>query len=119
MRTYGRLFVMLVLPSLLMCSSSVLGAERFALTVINAADGQTLLPGVEVSVVTRDGAVRILGKTDRFGVIVIEKRVLRENGASVVLCCHEFFFCGALRVKEDQLLEYDEYLIAISPVIVR
>jgi hypothetical protein len=54
-----------------------------------------------------------------FGRVAIPKARLRDSRAGAVLFCHRVFFCGAIRPARDRLGEYDEYLIAITPVVVR
>jgi hypothetical protein len=120
----ARLFVAVVLPALLMCGSAApraaAGIEPLRLTVVNSADTAMELPGVEVSFVAADGSIHVLGRTNDRGRLDIDKDVLRSGNATVILCClRPAFFCGAMRVQEERLLEYDEYLIAIAPAVVR
>jgi len=94
-------------------------ADSVVVTVVNAADTTMVLPGVAVSMITASGEVRPVGVTDQFGRVFISKAAMRESSALVVLFCHEIFFCGAIRVAESNLHNYDEYLLAIAPVTVR
>jgi hypothetical protein len=100
--------------------SEIANAHRLIkLTVVNSDDTTMLLPGVELSYIGSDGSIHPLGQTDQFGEISVSKDILKSKSATVVLCCHSLFFCGALRVKEERLLEYDEYLMVLSPIVVR
>ena len=85
--------------------------------MVNAADTAMPIPEVEVSVITDQGAVRVIGATDRFGEVTIPKSELVRSSA--VLFCHRLFFCGAIRPQESRLTDYREYLITIAPVTVR
>lgn len=89
------------------------------ITVVNAADTSMALPGVSVSMVCGDGHIETIGQTDQFGQLLVPKERLRTRSAMALLFCHDYFFCGAIRPNEERLLEYDEYLIAIAPIVVR
>lgn len=112
-----------VLAIVLCCCRSVVpdqtANQSVRLTVVNSQDTTMLLPGIELSYIAGDGSIHRLGETNQFGEISIPKGLLRSKSATVVLFCHRLFFCGAVRVREQLLLEYDEYLIALSPVVVR
>lgn len=97
--------------------SSTTSTAVVVITVVNAANTAMPIPEVEVSVITSNGAVRVIGETDEFGQIAIVKDEFAK--ASAVLFCHRLFFCGAIRPHQSRLVEYGEYLITIAPVTVR
>jgi hypothetical protein len=115
-------------PRLLLLASLVLvvagcaspsSTDAIEVTVVSAANTSLYLPGIDVTFIAADGSLHQVGQTDPSGMIRVPKDALRRTGATVVLFCHPHFFCGALRVKDDDLFSYDEYLVALSPVTVR
>ena len=88
------------------------------LTFLVAGSGGPALGGVTVSVLTATGQEIYLGKTDAFGTITIEKQMLRERRAAVLLFEHKWYFTAAIRVNED-LLRYGEQLVALAPFAIR
>lgn len=79
---------------------------------------QVRLTGVEVTGVTRDGTLLSFGTTFG-GTIRLSKARLSKEGTALLLFCHPLFQCGARKVEEDRLLEYDELWVDLSPVILR
>jgi len=93
--------------------SSVGSKREFCLRVASAQDHQPL-PEATVSVVSRDGALRIVGTTDDLGSVCFPKEEL--DHAILLLVCHPAHFCGALRVgdKHELTLSYDEMYIELA-----
>src|SRR5437879_778968 len=89
------------------------------ITVISAGSAGHALNGVAVTAIQKDGKYIQLGKTDAVGHIRISKRQLGDAGVTALIFCHRTYFCGALIVADRQLLEYNEYLIALAPIAVR
>lgn len=124
MKLAGRIMTVGVCLMLLGCRSLAATKAENAhgsvkLIAVSSDDTTMRLPGVDLSFIAGDGSVQQIGRTGPFGDISISKDILRSKSAIVVLCCHSAFFCGAIRVEEQRLLDYDEYLIALSPVVVR
>jgi len=92
-------------------------SDRLQINVVNSSDTSTALPGISVYIIDKHGGVKELGTTDKFGDITITKSALHE--ALVIIFHHKYFFSGALRVTEDDLLHYDERLLALAPIVVR
>ncbi len=85
------------------------------LSVINAADNSTGVPGVEIAIVEANGTQRTLGQTDTWGRVTLSADVLDRS--QVILVCHPLFYCGALR-RED-FIGFRERTIAIAPLVLR
>lgn len=68
--------------------------------------------GADVSLLRNDGGVVDYGDTDRFGQISIQKSLLRDS--AVILICKNGFFCGAVRVKDDEILRYQSFLVHLA-----
>jgi hypothetical protein len=99
--------------------SDVSPATMIDITVVSAGTTGHPMNGVAVTAIESDGKYVQLGKTDAVGHIHISKRKLRDAGVTALIFCHRTYFCGALIVADRQLLEYDEYLIALAPIAVR
>jgi len=85
------------------------------------ADSQTRrpIPGVEVTLVVRRGTNRVLGKTNSSGILVVSFSELELPDAELLVFCHPQFFCGALWMKKDEVLDYREMLIHLAPFAVQ
>jgi hypothetical protein len=66
-----------------------------------APAGEGPLEGVSVRLVTRDGRLVFLGKTDPNGTVVVDKEMLAQG--LVVLFSRERFFTGAWEVSPESL----------------
>lgn len=89
------------------------------ITVVSAGSTAHSLNGVTLVGIQSDGKYVQLGKTDAVGHIHVSKRQLRDAGVTALIFCHRTYFCGALIVADRELLEYDEYLMALAPIAVR
>ena len=77
------------------------------------AGGPQMLQEVSVWMVTREGRLREIGKTDVFGGISIRKHELADG---VVLGFSlEGFFDGAWRVDAEELTKFDELHVGLAP----
>jgi len=73
------------------------------------------LSGVQVEAVLRGGEIVKLGATNESGRVRVSKNELREQEAIVLLICKEYYFCGALRLDQEDFFEYDERSIHLAP----
>jgi len=85
--------------------------------VFIVANSDTNLPmrGVNLILISRKEPARELVTTNENGRASVSKAVLATPGVAVLLFCAEDFFCGALRPREDALLDFDERLIQLAP----
>ena len=99
---------------LLGCSYSSAQEERGTIDFI-VADSSTSLPvpGVAGFLATPSGLLGI-GQTDSNGRITIQKEQIVASEAFLVLFCAEDYFCGAVRIADERLLEYDQRLIHLA-----
>lgn len=93
-------------------------ASNIDITVISAGSAGHPLGGVTVTGIRNDGKYVHVGETDIVGHIHVSKNQL-SAGVTALIFCHRTYFCGAIIIADKQLLEYDEYLIALAPVAVR
>ena len=76
------------------------------------------LPRANISVVSPEG-IESLGLTDNGGRFTISKEELRRRDAMVLLACAEYYFCGAFRIREDNILGFDERWITLARLSMR
>jgi hypothetical protein len=76
------------------------------------------LPGVQVTAITGTGTLVSYGNTFG-GDIRLAKEKLESDNAVVLLFCHPVFQCGARRIGEDHMLQYDEIWIDLVPITLR
>jgi hypothetical protein len=69
--------------------------------------------GAEVIAIGRGGEMTRVATTFN-GIGRISKARLRELNATVLLICQPFFHCGAIRIDESHLLDYDDYYIDLA-----
>ena len=81
-------------------------AEDAFLVIVGYPNRPSRVPSAEVIAVTREGMIPV-ATTDKAGVAEIERSVLEES--SVLLVCSKGFFCGALRVEAEELVEFKEF----------
>ena len=97
---------------------SAMQAEDVLITFIVAGDGaagDTIeIPNADVYISWDDGPLEKVGVTDAIGRISIPRKVL-ARGAEVVIICQEWFFCGALLIRQDEFLQYQEHYIKLAP----
>lgn len=91
------------------------GANSLTLKV-GITGGPTILSKAEVVLVQPTGILP-LGETDRFGEIDLDKTVLRKSYA--LLVCSRGFFCGALRLDDEELYRFDHYYIELTAQALR
>jgi hypothetical protein len=90
-------------------------AASVTLTVLNAADNSTGIPGVKIAVIGYDGGEEAVAETDAWGQVDLPAAILGRS--RLVTVCHPLFYCGALR-KED-LAGLQKRTIAIAPLVLR
>jgi hypothetical protein len=73
------------------------------------------LEGIEASIVLGDGSVLPAGKTNSLGEVSIPRSLLLEKDASAVLFCGPDVFCGAARIRQENLLAVDGFSIELAP----
>lgn len=71
------------------------------------------IPGVDVSGVTSEGVVS-LGTTDAGGRLAVDLDSLRAIRPHVIIFCHDYFFCGALRADSPDFYEYRQHSVALA-----
>lgn len=74
--------------------------------------------GVSVLLVAKDGHLIALGQTDITGRLSVVKDRLLQQGGPAILFCKERFFCGALRLDDQEFFDYDFHLIHLAPFTV-
>ena len=94
-------------------STSSSGASSITFFVGSSSTSQNLA-GVSVFQVTRSGELIRLGETNLGGRFSYSKEELKRGG-QVILFCKERYFCGALRLDEPGVFEYDRQLIHLAP----
>jgi len=82
-------------------------------SVANSTSGYPI-SSADVYLVSQTGGQELLGTT-KDGILVVPKEELDRPDAIVVLFCHREFFCGALRVNEEEVLRHDEFLFELAP----
>lgn len=88
----------------------------FLLRVISAADNATRIPSADVFTIGDQGALILLGQTNMFGEIKIDRSVLpKKDNVIAIVVCHPMFFCGALQT--DYVTPRDEMTIALAVVV--
>lgn len=80
-------------------------------------DGQGMLEGVEVRMITKKGEVVSVGKTNPSGVIAVEKAVL-EKGVFLIFSL-EGFFNGAWEIKPATVRKAKERYLKLARFAVR
>ena len=90
------------------------GAAPDVLFRVSRAGDKSPLEGIEASVLAGDGKSLAGGKTNGSGELRIAKSSLRAKGA-VVLFCGRGVFCGAVRVRDENLAAIDELAIELAP----
>jgi len=94
-------------------SSRPASADQVSFNVTDATDHYPLSEA-RVFLVSGVSGMRLIGVTED-GVLDVPKHLLNLPDTIAVLFCHEWFFCGALRIKEDNVTRYDDYLIELAP----
>ena len=114
----GCVSALILVAQLLGCSSQPasvqepLSVSDTFLLIVGYANRPDQVLSAEVTAVTSRG-MALVATTDRTGVAEIQRSVLAES--SVLLVCSQGFFCGALLVEEEDLLEFNQYYIELTP----
>jgi hypothetical protein len=79
--------------------------------VVTSIDSRPI-ENAEVIVLSRDQGLFPIGKTDSSGRVFVDRASLVDTDA--VLFCKEGFFCGALRIVDDHVLELESRLVVLA-----
>ena len=94
--------------------------EDLVLTVVSGADVSQVVIDASIAVIGKGGAIENIGHTDQFGEGRVKKESIISSQSPVVLVCKPpYFRCAALLVKEERLLEFDEFSLSLPPVYVQ
>lgn len=81
-----------------------------------ASSGDFLpIAGTKVILVSQQNPMTTIAITNEDGRAVVSIPVLSGIDSGVLLFCAEDFFCGALRLEDDALLEFSEVSIHLAP----
>ncbi len=85
--------------------------------IFNAASASDFFPvaDVDVYLFSISRGLALLGTTGENGCLEVRRSVLRRQDAIAVVFCRDGFFCGAFRIKEDQIFLQDDVLILLAP----
>ena len=90
-----------------------------ALEIVDNVDTTQPVSGAIVYVMGRDLGYLEVGRSDEFGEIEIEKRRLGPSRRPVIVICKPpAYGCAAEGVGPINLLEFDEFVIALPPRVV-
>ena len=81
---------------------------------IGNSDTQRMIEGVTVQLIADDGRIETVGSSSIFGSVEVSRDSLQH--ATVILFCHENFFCGAYRTGSPRFFEHSERLIQLAPM---
>jgi hypothetical protein len=107
--------VVLALGFIALFANLPLRGEAKRMSFIVGFDEPTMMKGVQVLLVQKNGQVLELGNTDGGGFLEVEVDLLRDKGR-VILFCQEGFFCGGFLVNEPDFFEYRERYIELAPL---
>lgn len=107
---------------LLGCTAGNRSKERIPLDVIRfqvsgeMGDGSILgIPRVEVFIFERSGQLNKVGETDSQGSIELGRQELLDKAVALAFC-HEWYFCGAFVVQDEDFLDYSEHYIELARI---
>lgn len=68
----------------------------------------------EAYAITSQGEVKLIGRTDEDGIVLVPKSILTPEKTRVLVFCREWFFCAAEMITDTSLQKHRESLIALS-----
>jgi hypothetical protein len=82
--------------------------------LVHASEPHDYIKGAEVVAIAQDGSIVRLGSTNGLGVLTVPKQTIRSLNPSFLIVCHEWYFCGAIRMDEEKLEIFDARHIELA-----
>ena len=82
--------------------------------LVHASEPGGNISGAEVVAISQGGSIVELGSTNEMGVLIVPKEKIRPLNPSFLIVCHEWYFCGAIRMDEEKLEIFDERHIELA-----